>query len=64
MTHSNDSVIIMTALAVAIGSYFGWLVFTGLNELIPALSNTSPFIKIAVGLAGLFVLVKLGMRKQ
>lgn len=61
---SNDLNIAVTSLVLAVGSYFGWLTFTGINELFPSLASFAPPIKIMVGLAGLYLLVKLGFRKQ
>ena len=52
------------ALLVAIGSYLGRLNFQGLNELFPTLSGLHPFMKILIGVGGIFILAKLGMRKQ
>ena len=64
MVFDTDANIIKTALAIAVGSYFGWLVFSGLNSLFPVLQTASAMWQLGIGLLGIFILVKLGLRKQ
>ena len=64
MVTTNDSAIVMTALAVAVGSFFGWHVFSALNDLLPFMQNQSPILRLGVGLGGIWLLVRLGLRKQ
>lgn len=52
------------SLIFAVGSYFGWRIFQGINDLLPQLDSLSPIMNIVVGLAGLWVLVKFGVREQ
>lgn len=60
---SNSQIAIKSGI-FAIGSYFGWNIFTGINDLIPSVGQMEPIWRILIGLAGLWVLVRLGFRKQ
>lgn len=63
MTRKNVE-IIKIAFFVGLGSYLGWLNFQGMNQIFPALTQLTPILKIVFGLGGIFILVKLGIRKQ
>ena len=63
MANSNMD-IIRIAIAVAIGSYLGWLNFQAINDLFPSLADLEPALKLLIGMGGIFLMVKLGMRKQ
>ena len=63
MAIKSDTDIIFAIAAIASFSFLGWLIFNGFNELFPVLSGLHPIAKILIGVGGLWLLVKLGIRK-
>ena len=63
MAVKNNADIFLAIVAIATASFFGWLIFSGFNSLFPALEALSPIWKLVIGFGGLWILVKLGIRK-
>jgi len=63
MTQRSNTDIAMAIVSIALFSFLGWLIFTGINQLFPELSTLNPTLKVVVGFVGIFILVKIGIKK-
>lgn len=63
MPRSNAEIIKFTVI-VGLSSYLGWLNFTSISELFPGLATVNPLLRLLIGIGGIFILVKVGLRKQ
>lgn len=63
MMTKNNLDIAKTTLIASVGAVFGWIIFSAIVEMFPFLIEAEPLFRIIIGITGIIILIRLGLRK-